>query len=34
MNCHDPHAAQESGLLLADGLDICLKCHDKTVKTG
>jgi len=32
-NCHDPHAAQESNLLLADGLDICLKCHDKPVKT-
>jgi predicted CXXCH cytochrome family protein len=33
MNCHDPHAAQESGLLLADGFDICLKCHDKPTKT-
>jgi predicted CXXCH cytochrome family protein len=32
MNCHVPHAAQESGLLLADGLDVCLKCHDKPVK--
>jgi predicted CXXCH cytochrome family protein len=32
MNCHDPHAAQENKLLLADGVDICLKCHDKTVK--
>jgi predicted CXXCH cytochrome family protein len=31
MNCHDPHAAQESGLILADGLDMCLKCHDRTV---
>ena len=33
MNCHDPHVAKESSLLLADGTDVCLKCHDKIVKT-
>jgi predicted CXXCH cytochrome family protein len=34
MNCHDPHMAQEGKLLVADELDLCLKCHDKPIKAG
>jgi predicted CXXCH cytochrome family protein len=32
LNCHDPHMAGDERLLVADGIDVCLKCHDGTIK--
>ncbi len=26
--CHDPHASENNVLLLADGIELCLSCHD------
>jgi predicted CXXCH cytochrome family protein len=32
LNCHDPHMGGGDRLLVADEMDVCLKCHDRAIK--
>jgi predicted CXXCH cytochrome family protein len=32
MNCHNPHSSSEPKLVLSSSNDLCLKCHNKTIR--
>jgi predicted CXXCH cytochrome family protein len=34
MNCHNPHSSIEKKLLLTSSNNLCLKCHNKTIRNG
>lgn len=33
LNCHSPHASDQEKLLILNQKDLCLSCHNKTIKT-
>jgi predicted CXXCH cytochrome family protein len=33
LNCHNPHSSPQKRLLIDGTNDLCLNCHDKTIKT-